>query len=121
MNMDGVHGLLGIRISTNPWLQKGKINGFFGHGTAVILLFHVKSTPHRLAQHIRTHSTDVREMHRITMTITYPMIRFQIVNLLLEYDGPQILAEELDHVQLIRKPRSVTREPFAQSLANTES
>lgn len=42
---------------------------------------------------------------------TYPMIRLEVVNLLLEEDGPQVLAEEFDHVEVVGEAGTVTREP----------
>lgn len=38
------------------------------------------------------------------------MIRLEIVNLLLEDNGPEIFAEEFYDVQIIGKARSVSRE-----------
>lgn len=49
------------------------------------------------------------------------MIRLEIVNLFLEHHGPQILAQKLDHIQLIREPGPVSREPLRQALADTET
>ena len=39
------------------------------------------------------------------------MIRLQVVNLLSEYQRPHILAQKFDHIQRIRKPRPISREP----------
>lgn len=39
------------------------------------------------------------------------MIRLQIVNLLPEEEGPHVLAQELDHIQRIREPWPISREP----------
>lgn len=52
---------------------------------------------------------------------TYPVIRLQIIDLLLEHHRPQILADEFDHVQLVREAWPVAREPLTQSLAHAES
>jgi hypothetical protein len=38
---------------------------------------------------------------------THPVVRLEIVNLLLEHDGPQVLAQELDHVEVVREARPV--------------
>jgi hypothetical protein len=38
---------------------------------------------------------------------SHPMIRLQVINLLSEHQHPQILAQELDHVQRIREARAV--------------
>lgn len=38
----------------------------------------------------------------------YPMICFEIINLLPEYQDPYILAQELDHVQRVSEPRPVS-------------
>jgi hypothetical protein len=41
---------------------------------------------------------------------TYPMVGFEIVNLLLEEDGPKVFAEEFDNVQVVEKAGTVARE-----------
>ena len=51
----------------------------------------------------------------------YPMIRLEIINLFLEYHRPQILAQKLDDVQLIRESGSVPREPLRQTLAHPKT
>jgi hypothetical protein len=38
------------------------------------------------------------------------MVCFQIIDLFLEQDCPQILAEELDHIEIIGKARTVSGE-----------
>lgn len=48
------------------------------------------------------------------------MVRLQIVNLFFEHHGPQILAQELDHVQVVGEARAVSREPLAEPLAHAE-
>lgn len=45
---------------------------------------------------------------------TYPMIGLEIINLLPEEDDPKVLAEELDHVQVVEKARAVAREPVGR-------
>lgn len=39
------------------------------------------------------------------------MVRLQIVDLLPEEEGPHVLAQKLDHIQRIRKPWPISREP----------
>jgi hypothetical protein len=41
---------------------------------------------------------------------TYPMVGFEIVNLLLEEDGPEVFAEEFDDVQVVEEAGTVARE-----------
>lgn len=53
--------------------------------------------------------------------VTYSVICLQVINLLLKHDGPEVLTDELDHVELIREARPVTREPLTQALADTEA
>lgn len=48
---------------------------------------------------------------------TYPMVRFQVVNLLPEDQRPQVLAEKLDDIQRIHEPRAVPRESASTSSA----
>jgi hypothetical protein len=40
---------------------------------------------------------------------SYSVIRLEIIDLFLEDDGPEIFAEEFDHVQIVGKSRSVSR------------
>lgn len=42
--------------------------------------------------------------------VTYPVIGLEVVNLLLEEDGPQVFAEELDHVEVIDEAGTVAGE-----------
>lgn len=39
------------------------------------------------------------------------MICFEVINLLPEYQSPDVFAEELDHVQCICEPWPISREP----------
>lgn len=39
------------------------------------------------------------------------MVRLEVIDLLPEYQCPQVLAQELDHVERVREPRPVFREP----------
>lgn len=43
--------------------------------------------------------------------MTYPVIRLQIVDLFPKHQKPEVLAEKLDHVEVIIESRSVAREP----------
>lgn len=47
---------------------------------------------------------------------TYPMICLEVIDLLLEEDGPQIFAEEFDHVQIVKEARAVARESGQKSV-----
>lgn len=38
----------------------------------------------------------------------YPVIRFEIIDLLPEDQSPQVLAQEFDHVQCVGESRSVS-------------
>lgn len=38
------------------------------------------------------------------------MVRFQVIDLLPEYQNPQILTQEFDHIQCVRKAWPVSRE-----------
>ena len=49
------------------------------------------------------------------------MIRLQIVNLLPERHRPDVLTDELDHVELVREQGAVACEAFAQALADAEA
>jgi hypothetical protein len=42
---------------------------------------------------------------------TDPMVCLEIVNLLLKEDGPQVFAEELDHVEIVDEAGTVAGEP----------
>lgn len=52
---------------------------------------------------------------------TYSVICFQIVNLLLIHDAPEILADELDDVELVGESGTVAREAFTQALSDAEA
>jgi hypothetical protein len=41
---------------------------------------------------------------------TYPMVRLEVVNLLAKDKHPEVLAEELDHVEGVVEARAVPRE-----------
>lgn len=43
--------------------------------------------------------------------IAYSVIRLEVVNLLPEHQHPQVLAEELDHIQGVGEARAVFGEP----------
>ena len=51
---------------------------------------------------------------------THPMIRLQIINLLPEHHPPDILAQELDDVEVVAEPRPIPREPLRQPLPHAE-
>ena len=45
---------------------------------------------------------------------TYPVVRLQVVDLLAEDEHPEVLAEELDHVEGVVEARAVPREAAAR-------
>ena len=53
------------------------------------------------------------------------MVRLQIINLLPEEQGPHVLAQKLNHIQRIRKPWPISREPvddhFLSAMLQTSS
>lgn len=53
---------------------------------------------------------------RIVINQTYPMICFQIIDLFLEHDNPEILANKFNNVQGIGEPWSVNSEPIEACL-----
>jgi hypothetical protein len=50
---------------------------------------------------------------RGTKRTTYPMIRLQVINLLSKHQHPQILAQELDHIQRIRETWAIAGKPIS--------
>lgn len=55
-------------------------------------------------------STERRRKH------AYPVIRLEVVDLLPEHQRPQVLAEELDHIERIVEAWAVAREPVTPGL-----
>jgi hypothetical protein len=43
--------------------------------------------------------------------VTHAMVGLEVVDLLLEHHDPNVLADELHHVQRVRESRLVAREP----------
>ena len=41
----------------------------------------------------------------------YSVVCLQVVHLLLERFCPEVLADELDHIQVVRKTNAISREP----------
>jgi hypothetical protein len=53
---------------------------------------------------------------KIGRLISYPVICLEVIDLLLENDGPKIFAEELDYVQIVGEAWPVSREAKELSL-----
>lgn len=66
---------------------------------------------HTRPKNLSDESADITRNETAGIINTYPVIRLEVVDLLPKDKHPEILTEELDHVQCIREARPVFREP----------
>lgn len=52
------------------------------------------------------------QKHIVPLTLSHPVICFQIIDLFSKQYCPEVFAKELNYVEVICKARSISREPF---------